>query len=99
LPTTYREGRPWTKRAVRTILNSDKYAGRNVFNRVARKLNGKPIPRELWVRSENAFEPIVDTSLFAAARQRDAEERDRKSAEVMLRQLKVLFEKEGRHPD
>jgi len=74
---TYREGRPWNKRAVRTILTSDKYAGHNVFNRVARKLNGKPIPnaRELWVRSENAFQPIVGAELFAAARQRDAEER------------------------
>jgi DNA invertase Pin-like site-specific DNA recombinase len=94
----YREGRPWTKRAVRTILFSEKYAGHNVFNRVARKLNGKPIPnaREHWVRSENVFEAIVDPSLLAAARQRDAEERAGRSAELMLGQLKELFEKEGR---
>ena len=94
----YREGRPWTKRAVRTILVSEKYAGHNVFNRVARKLNGKPIPnaREHWIRSENVFEAIVDPSLLVAARQRDEEERAGKSAEVMLRQLRALFEKNGR---
>ena len=68
-------GRPWTRASIHQILTNEKYIGRNVYNRVSFKLKDKRVrnPPEMWVRKDDAFEPIVEESedgrgnLFAEA--------------------------------
>jgi DNA invertase Pin-like site-specific DNA recombinase len=94
---SYRKNRAWDKRAVRKVLTSEKYAGHIVFNRASRKLNSKQVSNEphLWVRSENAFQAIVDPALVKAAQAIDQEERTSRSDEWMLLQLRKLLKEKG----
>lgn len=95
----YLEDRPWTHAAVRKILTSEKYAGHNVYARVSRKLNGSSIRNapETWIRSPNAFLPIVDQSLLSAAIRIDQTPRlSMMAKDEIVRRLKVLLGKEGR---
>jgi len=94
----YRENRAWDKRAVRKVLTSEKYAGHILFNRASRKLSSKQVSNEshLWVRSENAFQAIVDPAVVNAALAIDREERASRSDEGMLLQLRKLLEEKGK---
>jgi DNA invertase Pin-like site-specific DNA recombinase len=90
-------GRPWTRSGVHEVLTNEKYIGTLVFNRVSKKLAGKQTtnPREMWLRTEGAFEPVVDEQCFRAA-QRLAEERGRSpTAEEMLEKLVALLRQKG----
>ena len=62
-------GRPWTRGTVHQILINEKYIGNNVWNRGSFKLKRKRVrnTRDMWIRAEGAFEPIVDRPLFDAA--------------------------------
>jgi len=93
----YRKNRAWDKRAVRKVLTSEKYAGHIVFNRASRKLNSKQVRNEphLWVRSESAFQAVVDPALVEAARAIDQDERASRSDEWMLLQLRKLLKEKG----
>ena len=89
--------RPWTRASIHQILINEKYIGMNVFNRRSFKLKAQRInnPRDEWVRKENAFEAIVETSYFYNA-QGIIRERNRKySNEEMLDKLRALHEKQG----
>jgi DNA invertase Pin-like site-specific DNA recombinase len=93
------DGRPWSRTLVRTILSNEKYIGHNVVGRVTSRLYTRqvPVPAEKWVRSENAFEPIVPTVLFAAAeRVRRFNEKVYVSHEEILRGLRRVLRREGR---
>ena len=63
-------GRPWTRGTVHQILINEKYIGNNVWNRGSFKLKKKRVRNnsDMWIRSEGAFEPIVDRSLFEAVK-------------------------------
>jgi len=63
-------GGRWTAQLVGNILNNEKYAGTNIYGRTSTKLNArwKRNPETEWVRSPNAFEAVVDLTLFEAAR-------------------------------
>src|SRR5581483_5757633 len=62
-------GRLWTRSVVHQLLTNPKYIGANVFNRSSFKLKRKRVnnPAEMWVRRENAFQPIVTPEQFAEA--------------------------------
>jgi hypothetical protein len=81
------------------MLISEKYAGHNVYGRVSRKLNGTPKRNapEAWIRSPNAFSPIVDQALLSAAVRLDQAPRiSEMPEEEIVRRLKILLAKEGR---
>jgi hypothetical protein len=63
-------GSRWTARHVRRILRNEKYIGNNVWNRESFKLQKARVRNrpELWLRADGAFEPIIERSLFDAAR-------------------------------
>lgn len=94
---SYRKDRGWDKRAVRKVLTSEKYAGHMIFNRASRKLNSKQVSNEpnLWIRSENAFQAIVDPAIISAAKAMDQEERASRSDEKILLQLRKLLAEKG----
>jgi len=69
-------GRDWTPSVVRQLLSNEKYIGNNIWNRHSFKLKKRHVRNNPnnWVRSEGAFEAIVDAGLFAAAKAIFAEE-------------------------
>lgn len=89
--------RPWTRAAVHQLLTNEKYIGNNVYNRSSCKLKKKRVlnPRDMWVRSEGAFEGIIDAPLFQAA-QAIIEERNRRFSDAqMLEHLAALWRRHG----
>ena len=86
--------RPWSRGTVHQILTNEKYIGNNVYNRRSFKLKKIRVENDpdIWIRSDNAFEAIVDPQLFYTA-QGMIRERNRKfTDEEMLERLKRLFD-------
>lgn len=63
--------RPWTRASVHQILTNEKYIGNNVYNKISFKLKQQRVinPREMWIRAEGAYPPIIDSALFLWARE------------------------------
>jgi len=91
-------GQPWTRYIVRRMVTNPKYIGANVTNRLSAKLRGRRVKNapEMWVRKDNAFEPIIDPELYRRAE----EEADTRSAfltdEQLLDRLRQLLGKHGK---
>ena len=90
-------GSRWNRQTVRRLLSNEKYIGNNIFNRVSFKLSQKRIvnPPQMWVRGEEAFQPIIDRDLFANAQKIIAERRERLTDQEMLDRLSALWRKHG----
>jgi DNA invertase Pin-like site-specific DNA recombinase len=90
--------RPWTRGSIRQVLTNEKYIGNNVYNRSSFKLKVKRVKNspEMWIRSDGAFEAIVDTQLFYQAQGIMLERCRRYSDEEMLDRLKGLYRKHGK---
>ena len=90
--------RPWTRGMVHQILTNEKYIGNNVYNHVSFKLKRKRVvnPPDMWIRSDGAFEAIVEPDLFFMARGIIQERNRRFSDEQMLESLKVLVQRHQR---
>ena len=78
--------RDWTPSVVRQLLTNEKHIGNNIWNRHSFKLKKRHVQNspDSWVRSEGAFEAIVDAGLFAAAKAIFAAKAQRYSDEEML---------------
>lgn len=89
--------RPWTRGTVHQILINEKYVGCNVWNRVSFKLKRKRVhnDRDMWIRVEDAFEPIVDRATFQAAQTIIHERSCRQTDQEILSGLRELFERHG----
>ncbi len=85
-------GRPWTRAAVRQLLTNEKYIGHNVYNRTSFKLKNRRVRNapDMWVRAEDAFEPVVCAEDFFVARGIFAERARRVSSEDMIAHLRRL---------
>lgn len=90
--------RPWTQTNIKKILTSEKYVGTNLFNRCSKKLKSRIVrnPPEMWIRSVNAFEAVVDPEMFLAARRKMDELTNRKSDQRLLDDLRSLLASKGR---
>jgi len=62
-------GGRWTHRIISMLLQNEKYIGHNVWNRTSFKLQKKQLRNgpDMWLRANDAFEPIVDRQTFDAA--------------------------------
>jgi DNA invertase Pin-like site-specific DNA recombinase len=91
-------GRPWSRALVHQVLINPKYIGENVFNRRSFKLKQRRVlnPEAMWVRKENAFEPIVTRELFLRASQMIRDRSQHFSEEEMLNKLRDLLASKGR---
>ena len=90
-------GRAWTRATVHQILTNEKYIGNNVYNRRSFKLKRKRVANgpEMWIRSDGAFDAIVEPKQFQKA-QAIIEARNRRfSDEEMLERLTRLFQRHG----
>jgi hypothetical protein len=90
-------GRPWTRGTVHQVLINEKYIGNNVWNRGSFKLKKKRVRNnpEMWIRSEGAFEPIVDREMFDAAQTIIRERSQELSNDEMLQALQQLLQDRG----
>jgi DNA invertase Pin-like site-specific DNA recombinase len=91
-------GRPWTRGTVHQLLINEKYAGDNVWNRVSCKLDSKRARngRDMWIRRDGAFEPVVDRLLFDAAQVIIQERSRRLSDDQMIEALQIVLANHGR---
>jgi DNA invertase Pin-like site-specific DNA recombinase len=91
-------GRPWTRYMICDMLSNPKYIGCNVTNRTSMKLRTALVrnPREMWVKRENAFEPIIDIETFRQAEELTKEHTKRYTNEELLDCLKDLLARKGR---
>lgn len=91
-------GRKWTHSTVQQILTNEKYIGNNVFNRTSNKLKIRHVKNseDMWVRSEGAFEAIVNDVAFYKARDIIRTRNRRYSDEEMLERLQGLHKRKGR---
>jgi len=83
-------GRPWNPQIITNILSSEKYVGTNVYARTSRKLSAnyqRNSPSE-WTRSEGAFPPLVDQSMFDAAQRIRTNRTQNLSDEEVLQKLR-----------
>jgi hypothetical protein len=89
--------RDWTPSVVRQLLSNEKYIGNNIWNRHSFKLKKRHVRNnpDNWVRSEGAFEAIVDAGLFAAAKAIFAAKAHRYSDKEMLDGLRDALETHG----
>jgi hypothetical protein len=89
--------RPWTRGAIHQILVNEKYIGNNVWNRQSFKLKQRRVQNEpeLWIRSDHAFEAIIDVNLFRAA-QEIIQSRSRRLTDAdLLQVLRGLLSSKG----
>lgn len=90
-------GRAWTRATVHQILTNEKYIGNNVYNRRSFKLKDKRVVNgpEMWVRSDGAFEAIVEPKQFQKIQAIIAARNRRFSDDEMLDRLTRLFQRHG----
>lgn len=86
-------GRKWHPSTISKMLSNEKYAGHNVYNRTSEKMRGKSIknPPDSWIRSNNAFDAVVDANLFTAVQRKRSEIADWSSNQGMLANLSSLL--------
>lgn len=88
--------RPWTRASIHQILTNEKYIGNNVYNKISFKLKRQRVvnPRDMWIRAEGAYPPIIDRTLFLRARDIvDARSRHFTDSELLDALRGVLREK------
>jgi hypothetical protein len=88
-------GRPWTRCTVHEILTNEKYIGSNVYNRISYKLKKKRVVNapDMWIRREDAFEPLIEPRIFYTA-QGIIRARSRRFSDAdLVDRLKALFDK------
>lgn len=94
-------GGRWTPGAVWAILRNEIYAGTMVWNKTSSKMKSptRPNPETDWIRTGEAFDPIVPKELFflvqGIIRGRQQERMRRYSPEDMLARLQGLFDRFG----
>ncbi len=91
-------GNSWCAQTVTNILTNEAYAGHIIFNRKSTRLRERTVanPPEMWVRRDNAIEPIVSKDIFVKAQTILAQRRHRLSNNEMLDRLSALWCKEGK---
>lgn len=90
-------GRAWSRGSVHQLLINEKYIGNNVWARTSFKLKREHVQNspDTWVRSDGAFAPIVDPTMFERAQAIIAARSDRLSDENMLELLRGILEGKG----
>jgi DNA invertase Pin-like site-specific DNA recombinase len=90
--------RPWTRGTVHEVLTNEKYLGHNVYHRTSCKLKRKHVenPPEKWIRADNAFVGIIDSTLFLAAQTIILTRSHKLSDEEMLAKLRSILTQHGR---
>ena len=97
IPVKTELGRDWTRATVHEVLTNEKYVGSNVYNRISFKLKKLRVvnPAEMWIRKDNAFEPLVDRDVFYTAQGFIRARARRYSDEELIERLRGLYRHRG----
>lgn len=89
----------WYGGAVYRILRSPKYAGWLLFGRSAERLQTPrvPVAENLWIKTPNAWTPIVSQKVFDKAQKRYLSYTRHKSDQQLLDELRKLVARKGSH--
>jgi len=87
-------GGHWDRSKVRRILLNELYVGTLVYNKTTQKLKTptRHNPESEWIRTADAFEPLVERTIFDSAQQLLAQAALRYTPEFMLEQLRRVLE-------
>jgi DNA invertase Pin-like site-specific DNA recombinase len=98
VPNPSMSGVNWNGSTVQNIVRHPRYAGFNVFGQTSCRLHTPRVhlPRSEWVVAPNAFEPIIDRSMFEKVQQRFAHLTINLSDAELLEGLRALLKKHGR---
>jgi DNA invertase Pin-like site-specific DNA recombinase len=90
-------GKKWVFGTVRTVLDSEKYAGHAVYGRFSKKLAGRITQNaeHEWCRKDDAYEAIVPVGLFEAVRAERLRRRQHDSDEALLAGVRKVLDREG----
>ena len=88
-------GGRWSDASVRHILANRQYAGAVVYNRTTQRLKTKrrTNPRDEWIITPGAYDPIVTPELFDRAQAILDERKRRYTPDRMLARLRAVYEK------
>jgi len=91
------EGKPWSRFKVSKMVNNPKYIGANVTNRTSGKLRSRRVnnPPEMWVRKDDAFEPLIDSDLYEKAQELNKLRSVHRTDEQMLDRLRWCLREHG----
>jgi hypothetical protein len=86
-----------TRGTIHEILTNEKYVGNNVYNRTSTKLQHPRVTNDpaAWVRCNNAYQPVIDPTVFAKAQAIIHERDHRYTDEELLQRLRNLFQQHG----
>jgi DNA invertase Pin-like site-specific DNA recombinase len=89
--------RAWTRATVHEVLTNEKYVGHNVYNRVSFKLRKKRVvnPPDMWIKREDAFDPIVPPDVFYTAQGIMRARGRRYTNEELIERLRTLYQNRG----
>ncbi|MFH0131896.1 recombinase family protein [Variovorax sp. VaC1] len=89
--------REWTRATVHQVLINEKYIGSNVYNRISFKLKKLRVINtpEMWIRKDDAFEPIVTRDTFYTAQGIIRARARRYSNEELIERLLSLYRHRG----
>jgi hypothetical protein len=92
------KGKRWSDHAVKRILTHPKYKGTAIYNRTTEKLCSKSrkVPASEWIVVPNAFEPLVEPTIFEVAQETLRQKFWHRSNEQVLEQLKAILKAHGR---
>lgn len=90
-------GLRWTGETVGKILANEAYTGSLIFNRSSFKLKQKRVdnPREMWIRSDDAFPAVVSPELFNKAQEVMRARRAKRSDREAIDRLAALGREKG----
>ena len=93
------DNRRWHEMAVFCILKNEKYMGCSVYGKKTTKLGGPTgrVPKELWIRSPQAFAPIVEPEQFERVQRVIQSRRTTpKTDKCLLDRMKRVLAREGK---
>jgi DNA invertase Pin-like site-specific DNA recombinase len=91
-------GGQWRPHMIGRLLSNEAYVGASVYNRVAEKLGAKRTlnPKDLWIRSEGAIEPLIERDVFRRVKEIREERRVEIPEQEMLVRLRKVLAKRGK---
>ncbi len=90
-------GAVWDASKVRHILTNPMYAGTLVYNKTTQKLKtpSRRNPKDQWIKTSGAFEPVIDSELFEQAQFIFAQAASRFTPAAMVANLDRIYREFG----
>ena len=87
-------GSTWDRSKIRRTLLNEVYVGTLVYNKTTQKLKTprRPNPKDEWIRTAGAFDPLVERTIFDEAQRILTQAALKYTPEFMLEQLRRVLE-------